>query len=238
MKVKSQAKNPNINKDTAVPKEKKHTYEIDRLSLVNQAVKSENDSKWLLAQRREGWTRNEKQINNSIKHEYNALYNFLNPTKRTGTKNSHFSPILRGCMNTRSRRAKFKKLQIIFDNRRSSTIMKGKLTPKLKSKEALKNMWETQAGKFTTSKKLNVEFLLPESSVKKIMMWKFHLDDSTNGRYDMVLGRDLLTALRLDIKFSDNIIIGREVPYEGCSSSIVDVINHDFNSIKDKNFKP
>ena len=32
----------------------------------------------------------------------------------------------------------------------------------------------------------------------------------------MILGRDLLTALVLDIKFSENVIIGGEGPYEGC----------------------
>ena len=62
-------------------------------------------------------------------------------------------------------------------------------------------MWETQARKFTTSKKANVEFYLPEFSVTKIVTWKCHMDDSTKGRYDMILGRHLLTALGLDLKF-------------------------------------
>ena len=49
----------------------------------------------------------------------------------------------------------------------------------------------------------------------------------------MILGRDLLTALVLDLKFSDNIIIGGGAPYEGRSSPIVDVINFNFTSITD-----
>ena len=56
-------------------------------------------------------------------------------------------------------------------------------------------------------------------------MWKFRVDESTNGRYEMVLGRDLLTALGLDLRFSNNAIIGRKVPYKGCSTPIVDVSN-------------
>ena len=56
----------------------------------------------------------------------------------------------------------------------------------------------------------------------------------TSGRYDMILGRDLLTAMGLYLKFSKNVIIGREVPYEGCSAPMVDVSNYDFNIIKDK----
>ena len=51
------------------------------------------------------------------------------------------------------------------------------------------------------------------------------IDESTNGRYDMIPGRDLLTALVLDLKFSENVIRGGEGPYKGCSEPIVDVNN-------------
>ena len=63
------------------------------------------------------------------------------------------------------------------------------------------------------------------------------MDESTNGRYDMILGRDLITALGLDFKFSDNIIIVNEGPYEGYSTPLVDVSNHNFTSITDKSVK-
>ena len=86
-------------------------------------------------------------------------------------------------------------------------------------------MWEPQASKFTTSKKVNVYFCLPEFSATKIVMWKCHVDKSTNGRYDMILGRDLITALVLYLKFSDNFILGGEGSYEGFSAPIVDVNN-------------
>ena len=70
-------------------------------------------------------------------------------------------------------------------------------------------MWETQARKFTTSKKVNIEFCLPKCSATKIFTWKIHIKESTKGRYDMILGRELLTALVLDIKFSHKLIIFR-----------------------------
>ena len=81
---------------------------------------------------------------------------------------------------------------------------------------------------------MNVDFCLPEFSATKIVTWKYHVDKSTNGRYDMILGRYLLTALVLDIKFSDNVIICREGPYEGCSEPMVDVSNYGYKSITDK----
>ena len=73
-------------------------------------------------------------------------------------------------------------------------------------------MWETQAGKFTTSNKVNVEFCLLGFIVAKIVTWKFQVVESTNSRYNMILGRYLLTALGLDLKFYKNVIIGGEVP--------------------------
>ena len=81
---------------------------------------------------------------------------------------------------------------------------------------------------------MNVDFYLPGFSAMKIMTWKCHIDGSTNGRYDMILGIDLLTALGLDLMFSRNDILGREGPYEGFSAPMVDVRNYGFNIITAK----
>ena len=54
----------------------------------------------------------------------------------------------------------------------------------------------------------------------------------------MILGRDLLIALGMDIKFSEGIIIGGETPYEGCLAPMVDVSNYNFTSMKDKTVEP
>ena len=49
-------------------------------------------------------------------------------------------------------------------------------------------MWETQAGKFTTLEKANIDFCLPKFSATKIVTWECHIDKSINGRYNMILG--------------------------------------------------
>ena len=54
----------------------------------------------------------------------------------------------------------------------------------------------------------------------------------------MILGRDLLTALGLDIMFSEIIINDGEVPYKGFSAPMVDVNNYDFNILTGKTVKP
>ena len=85
---------------------------------------------------------------------------------------------------------------------------------------------------------MKVDFFLPEFSVTKIVTWKCHVDKSTYSRYNVILGRDLLTALGLDLKFSERLIIVGEGPYEGFSSPMVDVRNDEFKSITNKTVKP
>ena len=58
-------------------------------------------------------------------------------------------------------------------------------------------------------KEIECLLFLPDFIETKLVMWKFHVKESTNGKYDMILSRDLLTALGLDLKFSWNIIIDK-----------------------------
>ena len=46
---------------------------------------------------------------------------------------------------------------------------------------------------------VKVYFNLPEINVTKIMTWEYNVDDSTKGRYGMVLGIYLLTALGINL---------------------------------------
>ena len=54
----------------------------------------------------------------------------------------------------------------------------------------------------------------------------------------MILGRDILNALGLDLRFSENIIIGGDRPYKGCSAPMVDLSNYKFKSLTKKIVKP
>ena len=51
-----------------------------------------------------------------------------------------------------------------------------------------------QAGNITTNINVQIDFILPELSATKIVTWNCHMNYSATGRYDMVLGRDILTA--------------------------------------------
>ena len=159
-------------------------------------------------------------------HKCNILTNILNPTKRAKTK-SHYSLILQGCMNTRSGRALFRNLRILLDSGSSLTIIMGKLMEKLKQTYSSDTTSENQSVKFTTSMKVNVELCLPEFGATKIVTWKLHVAKSTSNGYDMILGRDLLTALLLYLKFSENIILGGSVSFKGFSVHMLDVSTYE-----------
>ena len=83
-----------------------------------------------------------------------------------------------------------------------------------------------------------LDLCLPEFSSIQIITHKCHIDECTNVRYNMILGRDLLTAPGLDLKISENIIIEGKVPCEGCSTPMVYLSNYDFTSITDKTVRP
>ena len=68
---------------------------------------------------------------------------------------------------------------------------------------------------------MNVYFFLTEFSVTKIVSWKCHVDNSINSGYNVILGRDLLTSLVLDLNFSKNIVTGGEGLYEGYLATMV-----------------
>ena len=62
-------------------------------------------------------------------------------------------------------------------------------------------------------------------------MWEFHVDESVNGRYDMILGKDLINSLVLDLKLSENVIICGEGPCEGYLAPMFDASNYNFTYI-------
>ena len=53
--------------------------------------------------------------------------------------------------------------------------------------------WHTKDGNITTNLKVKMDFALPALSATNVVTWKFHVDDSAKVRYNMILGRYLLT---------------------------------------------
>jgi hypothetical protein len=68
--------------------------------------------------------------------------------------------------------------------------------------ESSKQVWTTPCGTLTTSKKVKSQFTIPELHDNPIIEWDVHITKSL-GAYDMIIGRDLLEFLGINVKFSD-----------------------------------
>ena len=56
-----------------------------------------------------------------------------------------------------------------------------------------------QAYNITIKLKAEVDFTVTELSAKHVVAWKCQVDDSSKGRYNIILWRDLLTELGLNL---------------------------------------
>ena len=62
------------------------------------------------------------------------------------------------------------------------------------------------------------------------MTYNFHVDESVKVRYDMILVRNILTALGLNIKFSDHVIEAYEGPLKGLTTPMADLDTYEFKN--------
>ena len=67
-------------------------------------------------------------------------------------------------------------------------------------------VWDTPAGEMTTTLMTKVKFTMPELHNNRIIEWDAHVCDSL-GAYDMIVGRDVLTDLKIDILFSSQEVV-------------------------------
>ena len=133
----------------------------------------------------------EDEVN--IINECNWIHYILNTYERTKLLNSHHYPILHGCINTQNDRAKFNNFNILLDSRCTSKIIMRILIAKLNPERDTVMQWHTHEGNITTNLKVKIDFTLPELRATKIVTWNFHVDESAKGRYEMILGINLLT---------------------------------------------
>ena len=75
------------------------------------------------------------------------------------------------------------------------------LAKKQRVKKATTTKWKTMAGTVSTAGTVKVEFSLPEFHTDKLIEWKVHLAPRL-GYYDMIIGRDVLGEVGIDIHFS------------------------------------
>jgi hypothetical protein len=111
-------------------------------------------------------------------------------------------------------------LRVLIDTGCSHSLVAKHYCKKLKTRKETK--YATGNGILITKHESKIHFTLPEFSDKKIITWKFSVADEKELGYDIILGRDLLIELRMNISFDK-----KRISWEG-----IDIPMRDFNSLR------
>ena len=95
---------------------------------------------------------------------------------------------------------------MLFDSGASKTIVNKDVIGSIKTITSSKQQWNTAGGAATTSEKAIIQFSLPEFYEKTIIQKEVHVFN-TEMNYDMIIGRDLLTELGINLDFYHQKII-------------------------------
>ena len=94
-------------------------------------------------------------------------------------------------------------IRILLDSGSSGCLIAQKAARKLNKRKTEESKWSTKAGTFKTDKVAIVSFCLYELHPDKQITWEMHVDHTDQlSKYDMIIGRDLLMTLGIDLLFS------------------------------------
>ena len=97
-------------------------------------------------------------------------------------------------------------VKILLDSGSSGSIVAKKHVKHLTCTPTGSQQWTTKAGSFETSRKAMVSFVLSELQADKVITWEFHVDEVETTHYDLLIGRDLLNEVGIDLLFSSKVI--------------------------------
>ena len=127
------------------------------------------------------------------------------PAKRAKITNE-LVPVVFAILNTRLGKESTKRISVLLDSGASSSVIHKDLVRKLRMTKTSPTMWNTAAGPLNTSERVDIEFALPELSPSATIKATVHVHPAKITRYDMIIGRDMLTELGIDVLFSTSTI--------------------------------
>jgi Reverse transcriptase (RNA-dependent DNA polymerase)/RNase H-like domain found in reverse transcriptase len=131
--------------------------------------------------------------------------------RQKSKKKRHLSPITLGWVHSvtdSSATKDLKRLRVLWDTGCSKTLVNAKFLKNLVQTATSASTWSTKAGSFTTTHKCLARFTFPDLDQGKDIEWTVHVDPSSHklSQYDMIIGRDLMEELGIDILFSEGVI--------------------------------
>ena len=119
----------------------------------------------------------------------------------------HVSPIVFGqLLGTHNN----KTLRILLDSGASSSIIFYQSHMNLSLVDSQSTKWNTSAGPFHTNKRAQIQFRLPEFNQTAVIKTHVHVSMTTS-TYNMIMGRDLLHELGIDLQFSTGLMTWKDI---------------------------
>ena len=162
-------------------------------------------------------------------------------------KHKHFSPIIFVKLviptGKKGRQSNTRLVKALVDSGASESILSKASADKLPVKNTKKERyWSTAAGVLTINTKIATSFSFPELHAHKLIEKSVHVVNLNIDRYDMIIGRDLIRSLGIDIHGVDMTIHwdNSAIPWRDTDSTEKDVFalshhNAPFNSEIKKN---
>ncbi len=140
-------------------------------------------------------------------------------SKRKKRKVQDLKPIVFIRFNVKPKNAKAKVITIraLLDSGGSGTLISERFAKKLKKIKGTETEWSTPAGQMITTSMVATQFSMPELHDNRVIEWPMHVTKSL-GAYDMIIGRDLLQDLKINLQFSDE-----TVEWDGVSMPFKDI---------------
>ena len=142
-----------------------------------------------------------------------------NPNKRRRTNfvDEDLRPVAFVRLNTSLGKPELVTIKALMDSGASESLITEKYLKKLRMRKSQGPpvTWTTPAGEMQTQAKVKAQFTLPELQSKRLIEWRFHVTKDM-GAYDMIIGRDILSFLGVDISFSNQVVTwdGAEMPFK------------------------
>ena len=111
---------------------------------------------------------------------------------------------------------KHKPLRALVDSGISASIICKKQLHENKSYHSKEKKWQTTAGTVSTHGRSKLDFFLSEFSYSRKITHDFHVVNTVLPSYDMIVGRDLMHFLKLDMQFNTSSLNWHEHGSENC----------------------
>ena len=149
------------------------------------------------------------------------------PPPKKRRKNTNLKTLVFARFNTKLGKPAPVTLRVLLDSGASGTLVAEEHAKKLRLKKTnAKTVWTMPGGALKTTYKCKAQFTIPELHDNRLIEWNIHVSKNL-GAYDMIIGRDLLEDLGIDLKFSSQTVEwdDSEIPFKE-SDAVPEIAYH------------